>query len=65
VTPAALRQCLELLRWPPSALAVLCGYSRQSGTGWAAGSRPIPAPVAAWLALLAAFHERHPPPRRP
>jgi len=64
VTPETLRHCLEALAWSQRGLADQLGLDSRQVRRWAAGAA-IPPPVAAWLALLAAFHERHPPPRRP
>jgi len=65
MTPDALRHCLDTLAWSQRGVAALLAVNEREVRRWAAGRGPIPPAVAAWLALLAAFHERHPPPRRP
>ena len=64
MTPARYLACLSALRWTSSAVAVWCGYSRQSGTWWQSGRTPIPEPVAAWLEsrMAGRFDD---PPRKP
>jgi len=62
VTPDRLRECLALLRWSQRGLADTLDADERQVRRWAAGEYPVPAPVAAWLDRLAAFHAKHPPP---
>lgn len=62
MTPDRFRECLTALHWSQRGLAALLDVDERQVRRWAAGAT-IPPPVAAWLELLAAFHERHPPPR--
>lgn len=63
MTPARLAACLATLRWSQRGLAAAIDYDDRLVRRWAAGERPIPAPVAAWLERAAAWHAENPPPR--
>ncbi len=62
MTPDQLRTALATLGRSAPGLAVLCGYSRNSGDAWLMGTRSIPPAVAAWVASAVAWHDRHPVP---
>lgn len=63
VTPARLRECLNILGWTQRGLARM--LNRQEGTvrQWARGVVTIPDDVGEWLERLARFHAKNPPPR--
>lgn len=63
MTPERLADCLRALRWSQRGLAAAIDYDDRLVRRWAAGERPIPAPVAAWLERAAAWHSKNPPPR--
>jgi transcriptional regulator with XRE-family HTH domain len=63
MTPARLAHCLAALRWSQRGLAAAIGYDDRLIRRWAAGERPIPAHVAAWLERAATWHGKNPPPR--
>ena len=62
MTPPEFRLCLESLAWSQRSLARMLGLDHQSVRRWASGQNEIPDNVAKWLATLAAFHAKHPPP---
>lgn len=61
MTPDRLRECLAALDWTQRSLARLLDVDERQVRRWAAGAS-VPAPVAAWLDRLAAYHTKHPPP---
>jgi DNA-binding transcriptional regulator YdaS (Cro superfamily) len=63
VTAAAFRAHLGRLCWTQRGLAVLLGLSHNTVHRWALDQAAIPPATAAWLEQVAAFIERHPPPR--
>ncbi len=64
MTPPEFRLCLESLAWSQRSLARMLGLDHQSVRRWASGQNEIPDNVAKWLATLAAFHAKHPPPQK-
>ena len=62
MTPPEFRLCLDLLAWSQRGLARLLGLDDRSVRRWASGQNAIPGNIAHWLATLAAFHAKHPPP---
>jgi hypothetical protein len=58
MTPPEFRLCLDLLAWSQRGLARLLGLDDRTLRRWASG----PGDIADWLATLAAFHAKHPPP---
>ena len=63
MTPSEFRVCLELLDWSQRGLAKLLGRDDRTVRRWATGDNEVPDDVAEWLAVLAACHAQHPPPR--
>ena len=63
MTPDRFRECLAALDWTMRGVAALLHVDERQVRRWATGSR-IPEPIAAWLELLAQFHEAHPPPQK-
>ena len=61
MTTDRFRFCLAALNWSQRGLAALLGIDERQVRRWASGSS-IPPSVAAWLELLAAFHEANPAP---
>jgi ribosome-binding protein aMBF1 (putative translation factor) len=61
VTPDRLRQCLAALAWSQRGLAELIDVDERQVRRWAAGA-VIPPRIAAWVEMLARFHEQNPPP---
>jgi transcriptional regulator with XRE-family HTH domain len=64
LTPARLRECLEILDWSQRSLALRLDVNERQVRRWASGSGRMPQPVADWLEFLARVHDRHPPPQR-
>ena len=62
MTPPEFRLCLEFLAWSQRSLARMLGLDDRSVRRWASGQNEIPDNIAHWLATLAAFHAKHPPP---
>ena len=62
MTPARFRACLAAIGWGINATADILGLPHRLVARWSGGSVEIPAPVAAWLEVLAATHEAHPLP---
>jgi len=58
-----LLACLGVLGWSERELARRTGRPQTTVRRWVAGSSPVPADVAAWVEMLAAFHQTHPAPR--
>ena len=58
MTPADLRAALDAIGWGPTTLAERAGINERTVRRWLAGQNPVPGAVAAWLAALAAAHER-------
>jgi hypothetical protein len=63
MTSTEFRACLATLDWSPRSLAHLIDRDERMVRRWGSGQYTIPDDVADWLATLAAFHDRHPPPR--
>jgi len=55
--------CLAVLGWSERELARRTGRLQTTGRRWTGGQTPVPADVAAWVEVLAAFHQAHPAPR--
>lgn len=64
MTPARLIECRTVLGWTRRELARQLGRGEQNIRQMEAGSVRVPDDVSAWLAKLARFHERNPPPQR-
>lgn len=64
MTPADLRATLDRLGMSQSGMASLTGRQPQTVRQWSIGRSPVPADVAAWLARLSRWHDKHPPPSR-
>jgi ribosome-binding protein aMBF1 (putative translation factor) len=62
MTPNEFRICLEMLAWSQRGLARLLRRDERLVRRWASGENEIPAEIATWLAALADFHARRPPP---
>lgn len=62
MTPTALREALEVLRWTQRGLADVLGTHQTTVRRWATGQQEIPASVADWLDNLANFHRESPLP---
>lgn len=59
MTPARFAECLAALRWSQRGFAKRIDYDDRLVRHWAAGTRPIPADVAAWVERAAAFYGPH------
>ncbi len=62
MTPARLRECLELMRWSQRGLADALGCDDRLVRRWAAGDGTVPPDVAEWLERAGAFHTANPAP---
>lgn len=62
MTPARLRECLDLLGWSQRELANQIGLHETRTRRWASGRYPVPPPVEQWLERLVACHAANPPP---
>jgi hypothetical protein len=62
MTPNEMRLCLERRGWSQRGLARLLELDDRLVRRWASGQNEIPENIAHWLATLAAFHAKHPPP---
>jgi DNA-binding transcriptional regulator YiaG len=62
MTPPEFRLCLEVLAWSQRGLARLLGLDDRTVRRWSSGRNEIPGDIADWLAILAAFHAKHPSP---
>lgn len=63
MTPDRFRECLAALDWSQRGFAALVRVDERQVRRWAAGAT-IPPAIAAWLEMLARFHETHPLPQR-
>jgi len=55
--------CLAVLGWSERELARRTGHLQTTVRRWTDGQTPVLADVAAWVEVLAAFHQAHPAPR--
>ena len=64
MTPDRFRECLDFVGWSQRGFADYVRVDERQVRRWAAGQYSIPEPIAAWLDMLARFHEAHPAPQR-
>lgn len=64
MTPARLRECLDLLCWTTRNVVVALGVGERQVRLWLAGDAPVPEPIAAWLRRRAAAMAADPPPAK-
>lgn len=62
MTPTRLSQCLHAIHWTPANLSRATRVSERTVHRWISGAYPMPERLAAWVEVLAEFHEAHPPP---
>lgn len=63
LTPTRRRECLALVRWSQRGFAEAIGWDESTVRRWMRDGGEAPPEIDAWLEVLAAFHEAHPPPR--
>jgi len=51
--------CLAVIGWPERELGRRAGRPQTTVRRWIDGRSPVPADVAAWIEMLAAFHRAH------
>ena len=59
-----LRAALTTLTWSGRSLARLIGENERKVRRWASGDYEPPDQLLVWLEILAAFHDKNPPPAR-
>ncbi len=55
--------CLAVIGWTERELARRTGRLQTTVRRWTTGRSPVQADVAAWVEMLAAFHQAHPAPQ--
>ncbi len=55
--------CLAVIGWIERELARRTGRLQMTVRRWTRGCSPVQADVAAWVEMLAAFHQAHPAPQ--
>ena len=63
MTPARLRECVDLIGWSMRGLADRLGCDNRLVRRWASGAAAIPESVSAWLERLAEAHSSAPAPQ--
>ncbi len=61
-SPEDLQANITAIGWYMSDVAASLDCSHSLVRHWVSGLRPMPAPIAPWLASLARLHARYPPP---
>lgn len=64
MTPTDRRHWLTVLGWEQREYARRIGWDEGTVRQWCRGTRDAPGEVDAWLAMVGAFYEAHPPPPR-